>query len=349
MISSEVQRTLVKSAPELWAEISDPESLARHLGEFGEIRITRLHPEQKVEWEARDGEASGTVLIKPSGWGTKVKLTVTRELPRVEVTTEADREEPQVAEELKAEAEAADECESESGSGELSAAPHEPVAESEPGEPAESSEPAAEPEERSAEQASVVEELQPVPAEEPILAARRQEPDPEEAPAEPTPQALSEPAPEVRRGFFARLFGRRKAPAPGVEAAVPASEPAYDEHEREAALALEAGDDRGLAEDRSLDRASDFETEREIEPTLASELDAIAEQAAEPSSGGSPVEPTEEPRPNTPAEQAEDDSAADLAAGIRTAEEAAAEQVTAVLTGVLDRLGAAHHRPFSRA
>jgi len=31
------------------------------------------------------------------------------------------------------------------------------------------------------------------------------------------------------------------------------------------------------------------------------------------------------------------------------AEEVAAEEVTAVLTAVLDRLGAAHHRPFSRA
>ncbi len=79
MVSSEVQRTLVKSPPELWAEISDPESLARHLGEFGEIRITRVHPEQRVEWETDD--ARGTVAIKPSGWGTKVKLTVTRELP----------------------------------------------------------------------------------------------------------------------------------------------------------------------------------------------------------------------------------------------------------------------------
>jgi hypothetical protein len=33
----------------------------------------------------------------------------------------------------------------------------------------------------------------------------------------------------------------------------------------------------------------------------------------------------------------------------RAAEELAAEEVTAVLSGVLDRLGAAHHRPFSRA
>ena len=78
MVSSEVQRTLVKSPPELWAEISDPDSLARHLGEFGEIRITRVEPEQRVEWEADD--TSGSVVIKPSGWGTKVKLTVKREL-----------------------------------------------------------------------------------------------------------------------------------------------------------------------------------------------------------------------------------------------------------------------------
>src|SRR3978361_2153470 len=69
MITSEVQRTLVKSPPELWAEISDPEALARHLGEFGEIRITRVQPEQKVEWEA--GDTSGTVAIKPSCRGTE--------------------------------------------------------------------------------------------------------------------------------------------------------------------------------------------------------------------------------------------------------------------------------------
>ena len=78
MISSEVQRTLVKSAPELWAELSDPAALARHLGELGDIRITRVHPEEKVEWEAAD--TSGSVAIKPSGWGTRVTLTVTREV-----------------------------------------------------------------------------------------------------------------------------------------------------------------------------------------------------------------------------------------------------------------------------
>ena len=67
------QRTLVKSPPEIWAEVSDVESLARHLGAFGEIRITRCEPETKVTWEG--DTASGTVELKASGWGTKVTLT----------------------------------------------------------------------------------------------------------------------------------------------------------------------------------------------------------------------------------------------------------------------------------
>lgn len=71
----QVQRTLVKSPPELWAELSNPESLARRLGEFGEIRITRLVPEKTVVWEGE--RASGTVEIESSGWGTKVRLSAT--------------------------------------------------------------------------------------------------------------------------------------------------------------------------------------------------------------------------------------------------------------------------------
>ncbi|HEV3320983.1 MAG TPA: hypothetical protein VG147_02190 [Solirubrobacteraceae bacterium] len=79
MPTIEAQRTLVKSPPELWAELSDPTSLARHLGEFGEIRIARVEAETSVEWEAES--ASGRVELKPSGWGTKVTLTVVRETP----------------------------------------------------------------------------------------------------------------------------------------------------------------------------------------------------------------------------------------------------------------------------
>lgn len=69
----EARRTLVKSPPELWAELSDPDALARHLEAFGEIKITRLEPESAVAWEG-DG-ARGTVALAPSGWGTKVTVT----------------------------------------------------------------------------------------------------------------------------------------------------------------------------------------------------------------------------------------------------------------------------------
>ena len=72
------KRTLVKSPPELWEELSEVEGLAKHLGAFGEIKITKLEPEHTVAWEGE--HASGTVSIEPSGWGTKVTLHA--ELPR---------------------------------------------------------------------------------------------------------------------------------------------------------------------------------------------------------------------------------------------------------------------------
>jgi len=88
MISSEVERTLVKSPPELWTELSNPDALARHLGELGDIRITRVEPEHAVEWEAET--MAGTVRIKPSGWGTKVTLTATREIAAPEAPVDAE-------------------------------------------------------------------------------------------------------------------------------------------------------------------------------------------------------------------------------------------------------------------
>ena len=73
MPETRAQRTLVKSPPELWAEISDAAALARLLASFGETRITRLEPETAVAWEG--DTARGTVELEPSGWGTKVTLT----------------------------------------------------------------------------------------------------------------------------------------------------------------------------------------------------------------------------------------------------------------------------------
>jgi len=56
----EVQRTLVKSPPELWSELNDVATLARALDEqFGAVEITRSSPETRLEWRSR--EAEGTV------------------------------------------------------------------------------------------------------------------------------------------------------------------------------------------------------------------------------------------------------------------------------------------------
>jgi hypothetical protein len=85
MTEPRAQRTLVKSPPELWAEISDVTALAQHLGEFGEIRIVRLDPETTVAWEG--DTARGTVELQESGWGTKVTLTAELLTPKTPAPT----------------------------------------------------------------------------------------------------------------------------------------------------------------------------------------------------------------------------------------------------------------------
>jgi hypothetical protein len=105
----EATRTLVKSPPEVWEQCSDPESLSRHLnGSFGEIRITRLDPENTVAWEGEHG--SGTVTIEPSAWGTRVTLTAHtegEEEPQAVEVPQAEVPEPEVPEPPKPTLEAA--------------------------------------------------------------------------------------------------------------------------------------------------------------------------------------------------------------------------------------------------
>jgi hypothetical protein len=91
------ERRLVKSPPELWAELSEVERLAKHLGAFGEIRITKLDPERSVVWEG--DHVSGTVSIEASGWGTKVTLTAEvpgDAPPPEEFETEPEETQPEV-------------------------------------------------------------------------------------------------------------------------------------------------------------------------------------------------------------------------------------------------------------
>jgi hypothetical protein len=181
MPASQASRRLVKSPPELWAEVSDAASLARHLGEVGEIRITRLEPETTVAWEGE--RASGTVELAPAGWGTSVTLTAE---PVADPADDA----------------AADAAEP------VADAAAEPVADAAAEPVADAAEPIAEP----AATEPVVEEAsaEPSAAAELAPAAR-----PEPAAADPAPAAEAEPP---RRSWFARLF-KRAAPAP-VEAVV---------------------------------------------------------------------------------------------------------------------------------
>jgi hypothetical protein len=319
MISSEVQRTLVKSPPELWAEISDPESLARHLGEFGEIRITRVQPEQKVEWEADD--ASGTVVIKPSGWGTKVKLTVTRELAQPELPDESP-----VA--------TGDEPNDEQPSAHVV----EQAAD----------EPAQEVELEAADTTALADE-----PEEVIELHDELESDAEDAPMDvATPEP--EPEPEPRRGFFARLFGRRRAHAErssAVELVEPAPQPIASEPIEDELLSARLDEPECAFVDEP---AHDHDHERELEAAPCATADEPTETGAQPldelatEPGTRAIEQAVD-SPEASADPAEQVASDDASTQTKLAEELAAEEVTAVLTGVLDRLGAAHHRPFSRA
>jgi hypothetical protein len=199
-VSSEVQRTLVKSPPELWAELSDPATLARHLGELGEIRIVRTEPDRAVDWEAAttDGaQASGRVEIEPSGWGTRVTLSASRAIigaaPEPKAQAEAEPEpEPEAQAEPEPEAQAEPEPEAQA----------EPEPEPEPG--SEIAEPESRPgffarlfrRRRQPERAEPEPTVEPEP--EPIAEVEIAEPAPTAEVAEPAPEetAPEETAPE---------------------------------------------------------------------------------------------------------------------------------------------------------
>jgi hypothetical protein len=69
MPTVEVSRTLVKSPPELWADL-EGDCLSQAVGE---VKVKATETERALSWEA-DG-ASGTAVLEPAGWGTKVTLT----------------------------------------------------------------------------------------------------------------------------------------------------------------------------------------------------------------------------------------------------------------------------------
>ncbi len=68
MASYELQRTVVKSPPELWEELSSEQALGRWLGP---VRVCATEPPSRLEW---DGDvARGVIELEASGWGTIVR------------------------------------------------------------------------------------------------------------------------------------------------------------------------------------------------------------------------------------------------------------------------------------
>lgn len=188
MTEHQSSRTLVKSAPELWAECSDAASLARHLGAFGEIRITKLEPETAVAWEGT--AARGTVRLEPSGWGTRVTLTVAEEGVPVAEENVPVAEPPPVGDDV-----APEPADSAPEPADSAPEPAEPAPE-----PAEPAELAAEPPEAAPTRSGFLSRLlrrwraRPAPAvstesAEPAVATE------DELPAESPPAAADEPAP----------------------------------------------------------------------------------------------------------------------------------------------------------
>jgi hypothetical protein len=299
------QRTLVKSPPELWAEVSDLEALARHLGEFGEIRITRLEPETTVAWEG--DRARGTVELEPAGWGTKVTLTAqlteaeapTVAIDPVEAEAEAEAGEPESEPLAVAPRPGAEEGAAEALGAELEPQATEPAPQ------------ATEPRPKAAEPEPQAAEPEPQGAEPEPLAA-----------AEP---AASEPTPKPRAGFFARLFGRRKTkpePAAAERETLAEPEPVEEPHplpEPEPAAA-------------ELGTPAEPEPVAEMQPPREPEPGAVADPGP-PTGAEVPPEPV---------------AVAEPVAELQRATTLDGDRAQAILTGVLDDLGSAHHRPFSR-
>ncbi len=377
MGTTEVQRTLVKSPPELWSELSDQDSLGRLLSDLGEVRIVSTVADSAVYWESDD--VTGSALIKQAGWGTKVTLTVTlantRHVPR-----DATHAGPGVGRRLRG----------------VAHPPH-------------GRRPARD---RRAlitstrDRAHLVRsgELRSCPGPRPRRPTplrrapwrthpirRRTTPPRCRTPSAPRCLTATAAHPDAadrtpddgeptRRGFFARFFGRRsRRREESVQprerpAAAPSSEPAAVP-EPAPATALEALQARYGVRPAATEPsapAAPTPVPAAAEPSASAPTTAVP-AGAEPSAP-TPPEPAQaatadpEPVPTPPepsaAETAQPESPPDpttppdLSSELRSAEEVPAgdvkagpteDQVKEILTGVLDRLGAAHHRPFSRA
>ena len=217
MVSSEVQRTLVKSPPELWAELSDPVSLARHLSALGEVRITHVELEGAGRVGGREDHRRGLDQTVGLGHEGDAQRHARDEGVSLPPSTAAETETASAAATEAGAAAKGERAPQAAAASELAPAssrrPRLSLRQPPPSRPGSRRRRCA----RSSSTRRCQSRCRRTSGVEPAL-----QPD---APPSGTSPAGQQPEPAPRRGLFARLFGRResKNPAPGASSAAPAA------------------------------------------------------------------------------------------------------------------------------
>ena len=77
-------RTLVKSQPELWELIDQPDRMqglmSGLLGRAAEVTVSKREPESILRWEAAGDEEQAWIKVKlaEKGWGTHVEVSASK-------------------------------------------------------------------------------------------------------------------------------------------------------------------------------------------------------------------------------------------------------------------------------
>ena len=78
-----IERTLVKSPPELWELIDNPELMGRWSAELAglpgtlDVMVLAREPGERLVWKAVAGDASIELALAEKGWGTNVSIRIT--------------------------------------------------------------------------------------------------------------------------------------------------------------------------------------------------------------------------------------------------------------------------------
>jgi uncharacterized protein YndB with AHSA1/START domain len=78
-----IERTLVKSPPELWELVDNPELMGRWSAELAglpgtlDVTVLEREPGERLVWKAAAGDASIELALAEKGWGTNVSIRIT--------------------------------------------------------------------------------------------------------------------------------------------------------------------------------------------------------------------------------------------------------------------------------